>query len=83
MQGLMHERVRDVIADVLRVAPTRITYQSDLSQDLRADSLDLIELSMQLEEAFGIEIHTEDMQYFSTVRQIIDYLGWKVNEETN
>ena len=83
MQGLMHERVRDLIADVLRVAPARITYQSDLSQDLRADSLDLIELSMQLEEAFGIEIQAEDMQYFNTVRQVIDYLGWKVNGEVS
>ena len=53
MQGLMHERVRDVIADVLRVALAKITCQFDLSQDLRADSLDLIELSIQLERRSG------------------------------
>ena len=82
MQGIMHERVRDVIADVFRMAPTKITDQSDLSQDLQADSLDFIELSIQLEEAFGIEIQAEDLQYFSTVRQIVEYLEWKVKGET-
>jgi acyl carrier protein len=54
MQVSMHSRVQDVVADVLRVAPARIAFESDFVQDLRADSLVLIELSMQLEEVFGI-----------------------------
>jgi len=55
-----------------------ITLNMDFNKDLNADSLDVIELSMLIEEEFDIEISDEDLKCFKTVQSIVNYLNNKL-----
>lgn len=73
------ERVQAVVADKLSVDPSEVTPDASFSEDLNADSLDLVELIMAFEEEFGtdnnaIEISDEDAEQITTVQKAIDYL---------
>ncbi|MGI9118536.1 MAG: acyl carrier protein [Acidimicrobiales bacterium] len=61
------ERFRDCAVEVLQVEPDQVTMEASFSDDLDADSLDLVELVMALEEAFDIEVPEEDLEGISTV----------------
>ena len=67
----MLEKMKEMIADQLSVDKDKITLESN---DLDADSLDLFELVMALEEEYGIEIPSEELESLTTVGAIIDYL---------
>lgn len=76
------ERVRDIAADKLSVEPDDIKLESSFTEDLEADSLDVVELIMALEEEFGdddtpLEISDEDAENLNTVQDVVDYLGGK------
>ena len=62
------------IAEVLRIAPAWVTDRAELANDLNADSLDMIELIMHLEEAFGIDIRRDELKNLGTSRAIVAYL---------
>lgn len=66
-------KVADVIADKLGIEKKRITKESTLG-DLGADSLDLVEIIMKMEEQFGIEINDEDAEKMNNVGQVVDYI---------
>jgi acyl carrier protein len=68
-----YNKVVDIIADKLSVAKNTITPQSTL-QTLGADSLDMVEIIMKLEEQFGIEINDDDAEKLSTVNDVADYV---------
>ena len=73
------ERIQAVVADKLSVDPSEVTPDASFSEDLNADSLDLVELIMAFEEEFGtdnnaIEISDEDAEQITTVQKAIDYL---------
>ena len=68
------EKLKKVIADVLNVDPDEITMETTFVDDLGADSLDLFELVMALEEEFGVEIPAEDLESIATVSDVIEYL---------
>ena len=68
------ERMKEIIADQLSVDADSITEASSFKEDLGADSLDLFELVMALEEEYGIEIPSEELESLTTVGAIIDYL---------
>ena len=70
----MLEKMKEMIADQLSVAEDKITLESNFKDDLDADSLDLFELVMALEEEYGIEIPSEELESLTTVGAIIDYL---------
>ena len=70
----MLEKMKDMIADQLSVDEYKITLESNFKDDLDADSLDLFELVMALEEEYGIEIPSEELESLTTVGAIIDYL---------
>lgn len=74
----MLEKVREVIADKLNADGVEITEATSFKEDLNADSLDLFELVMALEEEFGIEIPTEDLEKLLTVGDVLDYLSDKI-----
>ena len=82
------ERVRDIAADKLSVEPDDVKLESSFTEDLEADSLDVVELIMALEEEFGdddtpLEISDEDAEGLNTVQDVVDYLGEKgVNDQT-
>ena len=70
----MLEKMKEMIADQLSVDEDKITLESNFKDDLDADSLDLFELVMALEEEYGIEIPSEELESLTTVSAIIDYL---------
>lgn len=68
------ERLRDIIADTLKVDKDRVTMEASFTDDLKADSLDLVELIMAFEDEYGVEIPDEDAQKIRTVAQAQDYV---------
>ena len=68
------DKVKEVIVDKLGVEEDKITGEASFVDDLGADSLDTVELIMQLEEEFGIEIPDEDAETITTVQAAVDYL---------
>ena len=68
------EQVRDALAQQFEVDPETITPDTNLIDDLGADSLDVVELIMSLEDMYGISITDEDAAQLYTVRRIVDYL---------
>jgi acyl carrier protein len=69
------EKVRDIIAKQLDIDPAKITMESKLIEDLKADSLDIVELIMDLEQEFNVEIPDEELPNVKTVADIVGYLG--------
>jgi acyl carrier protein len=68
-------RVKDLIADSLGVNATEVVPAASFIDDLGADSLDIVELVMQIEKEFSIQIPDEDAEKISTVQDAIDYLS--------
>lgn len=72
------ERVREVVVAQLKVSADEVTPEAHLIDDLRADSLDIVDLTIAIEEAFSetsIEIRDEDAENIRTVQDILDFLA--------
>lgn len=77
----MLEKMKELIADQLSVDAATITEESSFKDDLGADSLDLFELVMALEDAYSVEIPAEDLQQLLTVGDVMKYLKAKGVED--
>lgn len=77
----MLEKLKGIIAEQLNVEESEIKAESNFKDDLGADSLDLFELVMSLEEEYGVEIPSEDLEKIATVNDVLDYLKSKGVEE--
>ena len=69
------ERVKELLAEQLGVDENEITDEASFQEDLDADSLDLVELIMELEDQFGMKISDDDAQKIQTVGQAVDYVS--------
>ena len=75
--GTVEERVKKIIGEQLGVEEDEVTPEASFVEDLGADSLDTVELVMELEEEFGIEIPDEDAEKILTVGKALDYIKEK------
>ena len=73
----VEQEIIEVIVEQLGVDPSAVTKEKSFSQDLNADSLDLTELIMSLEERFGLEIKEEEAAKLLTVGDVINYIEQK------
>ena len=73
----MLEKMKEIIAEQLSVDADSITESSSFKEDLGADSLDLFELVMALEDEYSVEIPAEDLEKLTTVGEVMAYLKEK------
>lgn len=74
MADALFEQIRELIADRLGVEVDKVTPEASFKDDLGADSLDLVELVMELEDEFDLEISDEDAEKINTVQDVLDYI---------
>ena len=74
-----YDKIKEIIIDKLGVEESKITAEAEFISDLGADSLDTVELIMQFEEEFGIEIPDEEAENLLSVGQAVDYISNKLN----
>ena len=77
----MFEKLAEIIKDQLNVEDVEITKETSFKDDLGADSLDLFELVMALEDEYNVEIPSEDLENIATVGDVVEYLKGKGVEE--
>ncbi len=73
----VQEKVKSIIVEQLGVDPEKVKLESKFIEDLGADSLDIVELVMAMEEEFDIEIPDEDAEKLKTVQDVTKYLETK------
>jgi acyl carrier protein len=73
-QGSLEERLRRIISEQLGVDESQVVPSASFEEDLNADSLDVVELIMQIEEDFNIQIPEEDAEKIRTVGDALDYI---------
>ncbi len=77
---MIFEKVQELLAEQLNCDPDEIQMDSELKEELGADSLDAVELAMALEEEYDIEMQDEDLDRFKTVGDIVEFLQEKLDE---
>ena len=73
----MSEKIKSIIASQLNISEDQVTLEANFKDDLGADSLDLFEMVMSLEDEYGVEIPSEDLEKITTVGAVVDYLKAK------
>lgn len=71
---MIFEKIKEVLANQFDIDPETVTRESDIMSDLGADSVDLVELIMTLEEEYGINATDESIYQYKTVGEITDYV---------
>lgn len=75
MEKSVERRVIEIIVEQLGVSTEEVTLEASFIDDLGADSLDLVELIMAMEEEFGLEISDEDAEKIQTVQDVVNYIN--------
>ena len=74
-----YEKMKEIIVHKLGVDENKITKEATFIDDLGADSLDTVEIIMDFEEEFGVEIPDEDAEKLTTIQAALDYINSKLN----
>jgi len=72
------EKVKEIIVEKLKIAPERVTLEADFKKDFEADSIDLFELVMAVEDAFGVELDDDAVVGVETVADVVRFLNAKI-----
>ena len=68
------ERIRELLAEQLDIDEDKITMDSDILEDFEADSLDVVDMVMTLEDECGVEVPAEKIEHFHTVGDVVRYV---------
>lgn len=74
---MVFEKVREILCQQLDVEESQVTMEARLVEDLGADSLDLVDLMMSLEDEFDVEVPDEDVEKIKTVGDLVHYIEKK------
>ncbi len=76
----IEQKVKEVVSEIFNVEPDKVSRETSFTGDLSADSLDLVELIMRLEETFDISIPPEEAEKVQTVGEVIDWLKQELGQ---
>lgn len=71
---MVFERIREIICDQLELEEDKVTMDSDIMEDFEADSLDVVDLVMSIEDEFGLEVPDDQIENFRTVGDVVRYI---------
>ena len=71
---MVFDQIKEILAEQLDLDESKITLDSDIVEDLEADSLDVVDLVMSMEDTFGVEVPDEAIENFKTVGDIVRYI---------
>ncbi len=71
---MVFERIRTILAEQLDLEEDKVTMESDIVDDLEADSLDVVDLVMTIEDEYGLEVPDDQIENFRTVGDIVRYI---------
>ncbi|HJB25619.1 MAG TPA: acyl carrier protein [Firmicutes bacterium] len=77
---MVFEKVRDILCEQLDVDEEKVTMEANITDDLGADSLDIVDLVMSLEEEFDVEVPDEEVENIKTVGDIVKFIESHVEE---
>ena len=77
---MVFDKIKDIIVEQLDVGEDSVTMEASITEDLGADSLDVVDLVMSIEESFDVEIPDEEVENIKTVGDIVKYIENKVEE---
>ncbi|MDR0490912.1 MAG: acyl carrier protein [Oscillospiraceae bacterium] len=77
---MVFERIKEALAEQFEIDPEKITRDTDVMNDLGADSLDLVELIMTLEDEYGVSVTDESIYERKTVGEIADFIESMINQ---
>lgn len=77
---MVFDKIKDIIVEQLDVEEDAVTMEASITGDLGADSLDVVDLVMSIEESFDVEIPDEEVENIKTVGDIVKYIENKVEE---
>jgi len=71
---MVFEKVQKIICDQFGAEPSKVTMESNILEDFQADSLDIVDLAMSIEDAFDIEVPDEELENIKTVGDIVKFI---------
>lgn len=77
---MVFDKIKDIIVEQLDVEEDAVTMEASITEDLGADSLDVVDLVMSIEESFDVEVPDEEVENIKTVGDIVKYIENKVEE---
>ena len=75
---MVFEKIREIFSEYFEVDPSEITMESSITDDLEGDSLDMVDLTITIEDEFDIVIPDEDIEEMRTIADVVDYIERRI-----